>query len=121
MAETLPYGYQRVVKCPECGLEFPVNCSREVEPQQGDRMPVTGCTCPGCRREIDFAKEEETVLNWKRPDWNSGDRVLVGKKLFGPSFFPPERLDIIVFDYPASGEGARPTFLRDGTRWRRSR
>src|SRR3954452_7601275 len=28
MAETL-YGYQKLVTCPECKLEFPVNCSEE--------------------------------------------------------------------------------------------
>src|ERR1051325_1083170 len=27
MAETL-YGYQRIVKCPKCHLQFPVNCSK---------------------------------------------------------------------------------------------
>jgi signal peptidase I len=47
MAETL-YGYQKLVKCPECGLEFPVNCSEEVE----ENFEVIGCVCPNCRLEI---------------------------------------------------------------------
>src|SRR5579864_6620410 len=41
MAETL-YGYQKMVNCPKCGLEFPVNCSQEVDPTQGPPTPVTG-------------------------------------------------------------------------------
>src|SRR5437870_205493 len=47
MAETL-YGYQKMVKCPKCALEFPVNCSQEVDPQQGPPIPVVGCICPNC-------------------------------------------------------------------------
>src|SRR5213595_3659467 len=34
MAETL-YGYQKIVECPKCQYYFPVNCSVEVDPQQG--------------------------------------------------------------------------------------
>src|SRR5438045_6647995 len=49
MAETL-LGYQKWVKCAQCGYEFPVNCSSEVDPQQGGgRQDVTACTCPNCR------------------------------------------------------------------------
>src|SRR5205085_6930772 len=48
MAETL-LGYQKWETCPECGYEFPVNCSSEVDPQQGEPVPVVGCTCPNCR------------------------------------------------------------------------
>src|SRR5947209_9652589 len=33
MAETL-YGYQKLVTCPQCGHEFPVNSHDEVEPNQ---------------------------------------------------------------------------------------
>src|SRR5262249_9652105 len=33
MAETL-LGHQRWVTCPQCGYEFPVNCTSEVDPQQ---------------------------------------------------------------------------------------
>src|SRR5881227_710956 len=39
MAETL-LGYQKFVTCPKCGHEFPVNCSSEVDPQQGPPIPV---------------------------------------------------------------------------------
>src|SRR5262245_60686882 len=65
MAETL-WGYQKVVECPDCGLKFPVNCSAEVEPQDegGTTTPVTGCTCPNCRKHIPIRD---------KPSWNSGD------------------------------------------------
>src|SRR5207248_1021454 len=55
MAETL-YGYQKVVHCPECGHEFPVNSHDEVEPNQqtGQRHLVSGCVCPNCRFAINF-------------------------------------------------------------------
>src|SRR5690348_2541275 len=39
MAETL-YGYQKIVTCPECGFEYPVNSSNEVDPPDGVKRPV---------------------------------------------------------------------------------
>src|SRR5437763_5534655 len=52
MAETL-LGYQRFVECPQCHIEFPVNCSAEVDPQDRPRLEVDACACPNCRfREI---------------------------------------------------------------------
>src|SRR5437764_812811 len=73
MAETL-WGYQKIVECPKCHYQFPVNCSSEVEPQPpSDRSRVIGCTCPNCRYDINFAQEG------MNPPWNTGDRVLVGK------------------------------------------
>src|SRR5205814_3179558 len=52
MAETL-WGYQKLVECPKCHHEFPVNCSSEVDPQPpSERSPVVGCTCPNCRYDI---------------------------------------------------------------------
>jgi signal peptidase I len=100
MAETL-YGYQRIIKCPQCGREFPVNCSTEVDPSQGNRQEkITGCTCPGCRYHIDFQDEEQKDPNWKEPDWNSGDRVLVAKFLYELFNKQPNRLDVVVFKYP---------------------
>src|SRR3954447_2671616 len=54
MAETL-YGYQKIVTCPECGHEFPVNSHDEVEPGQDKQYPqLSGCTCPNCRYTIAF-------------------------------------------------------------------
>jgi signal peptidase I len=96
MAETL-YGYQKLVTCPKCTLEFPVNCSSEVDPQQGDPTPVTGCICPNCRYEINFKKEN------MNPSYTTGDRVLVSKfcydlEPFG--FDQPKRYQVVVFKYP---------------------
>src|SRR5437899_7405435 len=51
MAETL-LGYQKTIKCPQCGVEFPVNCSNEVDPSEGPPTFVSGCTCPNCRQRI---------------------------------------------------------------------
>ena len=76
MATTL-YGYQKQVTCPKCGHEFPVNCSQEVDPQEGDRVVITGCTCPNCRFPIELAKEEKvterdprTGQRMERTEWS---------------------------------------------------
>src|SRR6266446_8101506 len=68
MAETL-YGYQKLVTCPKCKYEFPVNCSCEVDPQQGPPTPVVACTCPSCLYHIDFVNEGID------PSWHTGDRI----------------------------------------------
>src|SRR5438552_7589803 len=71
MAETL-WGYQKVVECPKCHYQFPVNCSSEVEPSElSRRTEVTGAVCPNCRYDISFAQDGID------PHWKSGDRVLV--------------------------------------------
>jgi signal peptidase I len=93
MAPTL-YGYQKIVECPECHELFPVNCSAEVDPQDGQRRPVIGCTCPNCRYHIDFEREHMD------PPWNSGDRVLVAKSLWETHLMAPERHDVVVFKFP---------------------
>jgi signal peptidase I len=96
MAETL-WGYQKLVTCPKCGEEFPVNCSNEVAPQEGRPARITGCTCPNCWYHIDFA------LEGMNPSWNSGDRVLVGKFLYDFGLFgldQPKRDQVVVFKYP---------------------
>src|SRR5438445_2676269 len=57
MATTL-LGAQKMTTCPQCGHEFPVNCSSEREPAPGAaRDPVIGCICPNCRYQIDFRQE----------------------------------------------------------------
>jgi signal peptidase I len=112
MAETL-WGYQKVVTCPECGYQFPVNCSQEVDPQNGPPVPVTGCTCPNCRFHID--------RDHMPAGWSSGDRVLVAKSLFEPLFgfrlMQPERTEVVVFKYPGNSDpnsGAGPEFPESG-------
>jgi signal peptidase I len=91
MAETL-WGYQRVVVCPKCGYQFPVNCSQEVDPQDNHHAQLTGCTCPNCRYHVDLHPNE--------PHWNSGDRVLVAKSLFEFGLMRPERREVVVFKFP---------------------
>src|SRR6187200_805682 len=56
MAETL-YGYQKIVTCPKCAHEFPVNATAEVDgvaapgnpngPKR--RLDLVGFCCPNCR------------------------------------------------------------------------
>jgi signal peptidase I len=96
MAETL-YGYQKVVECPKCHFEFPVNCSSEVDPQTGPPTPVIGGVCPNCHYEVDFKEDD---IN---PSWNTGDRVLVAKFLYDLGLFGmdgPQRYHVVVFKYP---------------------
>lgn len=104
MAETL-YGYQKIVRCPQCGYQFPVNCSSEVDPQDGHPTPVRGCTCPNCRVHVDLREERS---------WSSGDRVLVAKFLYDLFKRQPDRLDVVVFKYP--GDGSQ----RLGSAWPRT-
>ena len=98
MAETL-YGYQKIVTCPECGHEFPVNASREAEPSPGSPpVPITGYCCPNCRHADPdglFQQDRRTGEVVKRVDWRSGDRVLVGKFLG-----VDDRNHVVVFKYP---------------------
>src|SRR5262245_5135487 len=93
MAETL-YGYQKIVTCPKCGHEFPVNSHDEVEGRQGDgkKMKLYGFTCPNCRYmgTIDEVKPE--------PKNGSGDRVLVLKPLYHVR--EPKRGEVVVFKWP---------------------
>jgi signal peptidase I len=96
MAESL-YGYQKIVTCPKCREEFPVNCSCEIDPQQAPATPVVACTCPNCRYKIDFQKEGID------PTWHTGDRVLVAKSVYDLNILPgnrPKRRDVVVFKYP---------------------
>jgi signal peptidase I len=104
MAETL-LGYQKWVTCAQCGYEFPVNCSSEVDPQQGGRQDVVACTCPNCRyKEIWVDRDTNTgALRTRKepPDWGSGDRVLVSKFPFDSGHLGrPRRFDVVVFKYP---------------------
>jgi signal peptidase I len=113
MAETL-YGYQKMVRCPSCGYDFPVNCSQEVDPQDRPQADVTGCTCPNCRRNIKLIRprsgqsplpdvQADGSIQIVDPGPSTGDRVLVGKFLYDvpiPGVKAPNRLDVVVFKYP---------------------
>lgn len=94
MATTL-WGYQKDVTCPQCRYTFPLNCSSEVDPQEGRiRTEVTHAVCPNCEKEIDFKAEGID------PSWHSGDRVLVAKFLPESGLRMPRRFDVVVFKYP---------------------
>jgi signal peptidase I len=111
MAQTL-LGYQKEVVCPDCGIKFPINCSREVDPTEGRPMKTFACVCPNCRQRIHFrgALSPERLEAYLRdnpdsieiddPGWNSGDRVLVAKFVYDLLGKAPDRLDVVVFKYP---------------------
>jgi signal peptidase I len=112
MATTL-YGYQKLVTCPKCGIQFPVNCSQEVDPQDGAREIFRACVCPNCREPIELAKEVPVEERDPRTgarvprmalkplfDCKTGDRVLVAKFLYDLPWRAPQRLDVVVFKYP---------------------
>ncbi len=111
MASTL-YGYQKIVTCPECDYLFPVNCSREVESQEGSRTErISVCECPNCRKLIYLQRPSapETFLPpgmavVPDPGPSSGDRVLVAKFLYDLFQRDPDRLDVVVFKFPGNGE-----------------
>jgi signal peptidase I len=108
MAQTL-LGYQKEVVCPDCGIKFPINCSREVDPTEGNPSKVFACICPNCRQRIHFPgaalprgfqNEYPDSVPVPDPGWNSGDRVLVAKFVYDLLGKLPERLDVVVFKYP---------------------
>jgi signal peptidase I/DNA-directed RNA polymerase subunit RPC12/RpoP len=114
MAETL-WGYQKVVECPSCGIKFPVNCSSEVDPSEGQkRDPVVGCTCPNCRQRILFPNAPRDLwfnrdaIEIPDPGWNSGDRVLVAKFIYDLVSRDPDRLDVVVFKFPGDSSPSEP-------------
>ena len=92
MAETL-LGYHKIFECPECGHTFPINCSDEVDPQDGQPFPVKDCRCPNCLYEKTFSASSPS------PRYSSGDRVLVHKAIY--HIDPPKRWEVVVFKYPA--------------------
>ena len=123
MAQTL-YGYQKIVKCPQCDIEFPVNCATEVEPTEGQPQPVLRCACPNCRQDItlvqaskDPNKDPSEKASSKPgvipdPGWNSGDRVLVAKFVYDLLDRIPDRLDVVVFKFP--GDESLTPFPQSG-------
>jgi signal peptidase I len=120
MAQTL-WGYQKVVECPRCKLKFPVNCSQEVDPSEGQPVLIEGCTCPNCRQHIHFippdkfereGPDAEGVWHMKDPGWRSGDRVLVAKFVYDLFNRDPDRLDVVVFKFP--GDDTRELFPGSG-------
>jgi signal peptidase I len=115
MAPTL-LGYNKWVTCPECGEEFPVNCSRQVDPSEGEPDYVGECVCPNCRRQLGFIRPPEWNGKGRYtgppagaelipdPGWSSGDRVLVAKFVYDLFSKNPDRLDVVVFKYPGEAD-----------------
>lgn len=98
MAETL-YGYQKIVTCPKCGHEFPVNSHDEVEGRDGRKTPLTGCVCPNCRFDLHFPLIPGTTPpQYDSPPNRTGDRVLVLKPIYHVE--APQRGDVVVFKFP---------------------
>lgn len=102
MAETL-YGYQKIVTCPKCGHEFPVNSHDEVEPNQqdGQRHWLVGYTCPNCRFPGRFnvvRDDRGRIVKVDSPSNRTGDRVLVLKPIY--HLTEPKRGDVVVFKFP---------------------
>jgi len=59
MATTL-LGYNREIICPQCGFRFPLNMSRQFDPQEKEQQQrVTGCTCPNCDLRIDATNSNQ--------------------------------------------------------------
>jgi signal peptidase I len=106
MAESL-FGYNQVVACEECGYEFPLNSTCEVEPTNGPMRPVEGYCCPNCRFKSLFVRSNDavgssdpSVLKPRSPRLpnKSGDRLLVHKAM--PELRPYRAGDIVVFKFP---------------------
>jgi signal peptidase I len=93
MAETL-YGIHKMLTCPKCGIEFPVNSHDEVEGNPaGRRTPLYGYCCPNCRYQ-GLVNEFPPP----GPENSTGDRVLVLKPVY--HLKDPQRGDVVVFKYP---------------------
>jgi signal peptidase I len=94
MATTL-MGRHKDVICPECGYNYQVGASMEVDQVTGSPtgQVVAGGTCPMCRY---------TDLRLQREPSFNGDRILVGKFLY--EYDEPERFDVAVFRYPADAK-----------------
>ncbi|MGL6074564.1 MAG: signal peptidase I [Fimbriiglobus sp.] len=90
MAETL-YGFHKHVTCEDCGFEYDVNASEEVEPNDGKAKTVAGSCCPNCRYRSQWTQTSSPSV------W-SGDRVLVHKAVYGLG--SPKRGDVVVFKFP---------------------
>ena len=67
MATTL-LGYHKPITCPQCGHEFEVNLSKQVDTAEEDPQPITGCRCPNCRLRIELIPPEQLVQPRKGPE-----------------------------------------------------
>jgi len=100
MAETL-LGYHKRVECEQCGYEFPVNSSGEVEGRRGgDKSPVVGYHCPNCNfpGNLKVIEHQENRGRYYTTELASrdGDRVLVHKAMA-----IDHRGSVVVFKFPS--------------------
>ncbi|HEX4143900.1 MAG TPA: signal peptidase I [Pirellulales bacterium] len=125
MAPTLQ-GRHKDLICPECGTEYRVGASSEVDEdgrrdvpkweeelkdptltrQERDHLlslihgnEVVRGTCPNCR--FPMSTDPESAEGRKWPAYN-GDRILVAK--FPYDFAEPKRWDVVVFRFPGNGQ-----------------
>ena len=114
MAPTL-MGQHKDLKCNKCGFPYQVGASSEVPPDwmigARDRQEYiaenvqVACTCPNCRYEMRFGKDEPDGL--VPPPSYKGDRIIVSKSAYEVG--RPRRWDVSVFKYP---EQAKINFIK---------
>jgi len=107
MAPTL-MGRHKDLECSNCGYEFEVSASDEVDNSNGTLKDgngswVVGCTCPMCRFPMDLTNLRNPTRD-VLDDYPSytGDRILVDK--FSYQFADPDRWDVVVFKFPGGAE-----------------
>jgi signal peptidase I len=105
MAPTL-MGRHKDVVCDQCGYQFQVSASDEVDQRtnQPNGMEVITGTCPMCRHTMYIGRNNGIGKSY--PSYK-GDRILVAK--FPYQFTEPERWDVVVFKYPL---GAQTNFIK---------
>ncbi len=107
MATTL-LGRHKDVECPECGIDFTVNASDEVDRagrllEPSRRSTVIGGVCPNCNLKVSFLNSQGDVIV---PSYK-GDRILVSKQAY--ALEDPRRWDVVVFRYP---HGAATNYIK---------
>lgn len=107
MATTL-LGRHKDVECPECGIDFTVNASDEVDRagrllSRDRHSAVIGGICPNCNLKVSFLNAEGEVIV---PSYK-GDRILVSKQAY--AIEDPRRWDVVVFRYPL---GAATNYIK---------
>ncbi len=104
MAPTL-MGRHRDLICPECGFNFQVGTSNEVDASGAVNpgVSLSSAICPNCRYTMDLSTPEARKEN---PSYG-GDRILVSK--FAYWFYEPQRWDVSVFFFPGK---ARENYIK---------
>lgn len=91
MAPTL-YGRHKEIECEQCGYQFAVGASDELNEDTGylhDRTRLESAVCQNCRFENTSAKNALAF---------NGDRILVNKYPY--ELGEPDRWDVFVFKFP---------------------